>query len=267
MTNKEILQADMLDILFEHRNKLYGAYALRKTYGNRLRLALGIALSIVLLFIIMSFVKNDKNSNKPFDNSNPFIVSEVDIPKEEIKEPPPPPEEARPETAQADHQQIVIAPDTEATEIPDQETITNSEVSNRNSDGEKATDIVQTNTESTGTGETTPKPVEEKEQVLLPPKAPSFPGGPDAWLAFLRRYLQSPEDLEPGQRIEVQVRFLIDVDGTISRPEIIKSGGGAFDKEVLRVLKKMPKWEPAMQNGNYVATPFTQPVIFIGVEQ
>ena len=41
MTNKEILQADMLDILFEHRNKLYGAYALRKTYDRRLAIALG----------------------------------------------------------------------------------------------------------------------------------------------------------------------------------------------------------------------------------
>src|SRR6185503_15681348 len=53
MTNKEILQADMLDILFEHRNKLYGAYALRKTYTHRLSLALGVALSLVLLFVLI----------------------------------------------------------------------------------------------------------------------------------------------------------------------------------------------------------------------
>jgi len=47
MTNKEILQADMLDILFEHRNKIYGAYALRKEYNSRLGTALGIMLSMV----------------------------------------------------------------------------------------------------------------------------------------------------------------------------------------------------------------------------
>src|SRR5689334_8948675 len=57
MTNNQILQADMLDILFEHRNKLYGAYALRKTYSNRLGKALGIALVIALAFIIFSFMK------------------------------------------------------------------------------------------------------------------------------------------------------------------------------------------------------------------
>jgi protein TonB len=65
----------------------------------------------------------------------------------------------------------------------------------------------------------------------------------------LQRILQAPEDIEPGKRIEVQIRFWVDIDGSVSRPEIIKSGGEAFDKEVLRVMKKMPKWEPALQAG------------------
>ena len=66
MTNKEILQADLLDILFEHRNKLYGAYALRKTYSSRLGIALGVALSTVLLFILMFFInkKDERNEQK-----------------------------------------------------------------------------------------------------------------------------------------------------------------------------------------------------------
>jgi len=55
MTNKEILQADLLDILFEHRNKLYGAYALRKTYDRRLAIALGAALLTVLISLAISF--------------------------------------------------------------------------------------------------------------------------------------------------------------------------------------------------------------------
>ena len=83
----------------------------------------------------------------------------------------------------------------------------------------------------------------------------------------MQRYLQAPADVEPGQRIEVHVRFWIDVDGSVSRAEIIKSGGGAFDKEVLRVMKKMPKWEPALQAGRPIAVAYQQPVIFIGEEQ
>ncbi|MBA2746852.1 MAG: energy transducer TonB, partial [Flavisolibacter sp.] len=48
---------------------------------------------------------------------------------------------------------------------------------------------------------------------------------------------------------------------------ILQSGGKAFDAEVIRVLKKMPKWKPAIQNGRPVAVSFSQPVTFVGVEK
>jgi protein TonB len=79
--------------------------------------------------------------------------------------------------------------------------------------------------------------------------------------------LESPADIEPGQRIEVYVRFWVDIDGSVSRSQIIRSGGSDFDNEVLRVLKKMPKWEPALQAGRPIAVAFQQPVIFIGQEE
>ena len=266
MTNKEILQADLLDILFEHRNKLYGAYALRKTYTHRLGLALGVALSTVLLFVFMSFIKNDNKPDGPFKDPNAMVITDVNL-QEKIKEPERPRNEPTPRVAKADHQKIIVGPDNEADEIPDQETISQSEVSNVNTDGKQSDDLAKTKTESEGNGVVVENQQEEIEKPTLPTRPASFPGGTAAWLEFLRRFLQAPEDLDPGQRIEVMVRFQIDVDGKISNPEIIKSGGKSFDKEVLRVLKKMPPWEPAIQNGNYVAVPYTQPVIFIGVEE
>ncbi len=111
------------------------------------------------------------------------------------------------------------------------------------------------------------KEPEQPKQPDLASRPPAFPGGTEAWLEFLKKFLQAPEDLEPGQRIEVQVKFWVGVDGIVSNAEVIKSGGKSFDKEVLRVLKKMPKWEPAIQHGNYVAVAYTQPVIFLGVEE
>src|SRR5215470_4292766 len=62
MTNKEILQADLLDILFEHRNKAYGAYALRKNYNDRLHWALGISLGSVFILIL---ILNHKANSSP----------------------------------------------------------------------------------------------------------------------------------------------------------------------------------------------------------
>jgi len=62
------------------------------------------------------------------------------------------------------------------------------------------------------------------------------------------------------------VRSMVDADGTISKIEVLQSDGDDFRKEVMGVLLEMLKWVPAMQNGRKVATWFTQPVSFIGVE-
>ena len=63
------------------------------------------------------------------------------------------------------------------------------------------------------------------------------------------------------------VRFAVGVDGSITQFEILQSGGTAFDNEVIRVLKKMPKWKPAVQNGQTVSVMFTQPVTFVAYEE
>ena len=264
MTNKEILQADLLDILFEHRNKLYGAYALRKTYSSRLGIALGVALSTVLLFILMSFIKKNDKGDIIRQHESIVKVTPLVLPEDKPKEPEPVKEKPK---AQADYQKIIVVPDNEAdTSIVKNDDLENKIIGNKNIDGDKPNDIVS-KPESSGNGDVVAKEPEKKDEPLGPSREPSFPGGPAAWLTFLQRYLQAPADVEPGQRIEVHVRFWIDVDGNVSRAEIIKSGGSTFDKEVLRVMKKMPKWEPALQAGRPIAVAYQQPVIFIGQEE
>jgi len=267
MTNKEILQADMLDILFEHRNKLYGAYALRKTYSSRLGKSLGLALGIAFAFICFSFIKAKKNNNGVRIDSGAMVITDVNLDKQEVKEEIKPKE--KPPKATADYNKIVVVPDDKADkELPDMNKVSESIIGNENTDGEVddgTTPQVVENNGDNGKGKE-----ESKEQVVqpdLPTRGPEFPGGDAAWIAFLRRYLQAPEDLEPGQRVEVVVQFWVDIDGSVSRTAVIKSGGSSFDKEVLRVIKKMPKWQPALQHGNPVAVPYSQPVTFMGVEQ
>jgi len=65
----------------------------------------------------------------------------------------------------------------------------------------------------------------------------------------------------------VQIRFKVDKDGMVSTLEILASGGSEFDNEVARVCKKMPRWNPAIQNGINVPVSYVLPVTFIGVEQ
>jgi protein TonB len=267
MTNKEILQASMLDILFEHRNKLYGAYALRKNYSNRLGLALGVALSTVLLFVFMSFINGSKNGGPDNNDDRSMILTQIEIPVEKPKEIEKPKELPKPAAAEVDYQKILVVPDEEADpEMPTTDDIEKANIDDENRSGEKPDGLADTTTKSNETGSAIYVEPTEPEPNL-PSRQPSFPGGPEKWLEFLQRYLQAPESLDPGQRVEVQVRFWVDVDGSVSKAEIIKSGGSSFDREVLRVMKKMPRWEPAMQKGKFVAVAYQQPVTFLGVEE
>jgi protein TonB len=107
----------------------------------------------------------------------------------------------------------------------------------------------------------------EVPKEIKPDKQPQFPGGMQAWAAFLNGNLHAPQDLENGEKRTVNIRFHVDVDGVITNFQVIQSGGAAFDNEVIRVLKRMPKWMPALQAGKPVAVSFTQPVTFVRAEE
>jgi protein TonB len=83
---------------------------------------------------------------------------------------------------------------------------------------------------------------------------------------FLSKYLNTPAALEAGEKKVVRIRFKVDKDGSVNSFEIVASGGGEYDNEVVRVCKKMPKWIPGIQNGVNVPVNYILPVTFIGIE-
>jgi periplasmic protein TonB len=104
-------------------------------------------------------------------------------------------------------------------------------------------------------------------QPILRNSSPEFPGGQEALMKFLSRNLDTPDELESGDKKMVRARFKVDVDGRVSLVEIVQTGGALFDKEVIRVCKKMPRWKPAIQNGEAVPMSYVLPVTFLGVDQ
>jgi periplasmic protein TonB len=92
---------------------------------------------------------------------------------------------------------------------------------------------------------------------------PEFPGGESELYSFLSKNLEYPE-LAQKNRIEgkIAVRFVVDIDGSISKIEIAKRIGWGCDEEAIRVLKLMPKWKPGKEKGKAVPVYFTLPIMF-----
>ncbi|MEO6328276.1 MAG: TonB family protein, partial [Ginsengibacter sp.] len=104
--------------------------------------------------------------------------------------------------------------------------------------------------------------VDREVPVNNPEILPQFPGGFNALIKFLRKNLNTPQELQQGEGITVKVRFIVNYNGQLMGFDVIKSGGEPFDNEVIRVLKKMPEWIPGKTNGENVSVYFIVPVKF-----
>lgn len=256
MTSEQILRSDVLDIVFENRNKSYGAYELRKCYPKRLATAALSSISVIGLALFFFSPHYKGTSIQPsFKEDTGMVVHTFRIPPET---PPPPPPRHTPTAAtapQIQHVTIRIAEDPDMTDVPERGALAGRVIAGTTADGDPAA-LPQV-----------PVPAAEEvepaaaAQPFVPSYiAPEFPGGLSAWMYFLNRHLQVPESLGGGEKKSLIVRFLVGTDGSVSGLEVVTSAGAAFDSEVIRVLKKMPRWKPALQNGQPVARTFTQPV-------
>jgi len=265
MTSNEILKADVLDIVFDNRNKNYGAYVLRKYYNNRLLIAMSGMFGVVLILVLIVLL-NPEARQAVAAVINPDVVTVQTLPEPPIEEPQPvePPRQ----NVHTEHytNQIEIVPDNVATDMPELNVLDDAAFSDHHEDGPSMVGVQQPpSTQNAGTEIAVAK---EPEPTPPAPSTPAaFPGGLEKWMQFLSRNLNTPGELEAGQKRNVLVRFTVGEDGSVTQFEIVQSGGEAFDKEVLRVLKKMPKWKPAIQNGRPVSVLFTQPVTFVAMEE
>lgn len=108
-------------------------------------------------------------------------------------------------------------------------------------------------------------PVSDEEEIFTAvEQKPEFPGGQGALMKWLSQNVRYPETAQQdGIQGRAVVKLLIEKDGTISNAEIARSTDNeALDKEALRVVKKMPKWQPALNNGIAVRSYYMLPVTF-----
>ena len=270
METNKILSADLLDILFEGKNKEYGAYELRKTYNKRITLALIITAVIALLIFVGSVVaKNieDNNSTKLLEVKD---LSLEQVQKEDKPLPPPPPPLKLPPPPPIQTIQFTppkIVKDEEVVKPPVENVkIEEAKVDVKTVEGTKDVGIVA-------------PPVEEKSQAIEAPKVvaaeedkvftkveieASFPGGDAGWSRYVKKEIESHIDelTEAGQSGQCRVRFIVSKDGTVSDVVALTMKGSKLAEIAENAIRKGPKWTPAEQNGRHVNAYREQPVTF-----
>jgi protein TonB len=270
MDVNKIMSADLLDIVFEGRNKDYGAYELRKTYNKRLAIAIiSMTAIIVLLFVGYLLANNFGDQEK----SKEMVVQDVELEniKEEIpEEPPPPPPPKPPDPPKVEMTKFTppkIVKDEEVKEDekpPEVEKLEDTKISIVNQEGVKDLGIVAPPIDDGKGVVEAPKKVEEDYDKTFTKVEieSSYPGGQGAWARYLNKSLRYPQEaIDQEIQGTVVVQFIVDKEGNVSEVEAI-SGAKELHAEAIRVIKKSGKWQPAVQNGRQVKSYKKQPIVF-----
>lgn len=273
MDVNKILNADVLDIIFDGRNKAYGAYELRKTYSKRMTVALAATATLLVLFFVGTVLASSFNNK---DKKTEMVVQDVELeaikqeePKVEPPPPPPPPPPVEPpkvEMAKFTPPKIVKDEEVKEDEKPPEvEKLEETKIGTINQEGIKDEGIVAPPVSDEGKGVVeAPKKVEEDWDKTFTKVEieSSYPGGAGAWQRYLNKSLRYPQEAIDNEiQGTVVVQFIVDKEGNVSDVQAI-SGPNELRDEAARVIKKSGKWTPAVQNGRQVKSYKKQPITF-----
>ena len=257
------------EIVFEHRNKEYGAYDLRHTYPKMLTKSFLIGTAVFLVaslspFIYMKIQQMNEKDKTEVDAKLVEILDEqpiIEQPKEEEPPPPPPPkEEEKQEVIQNVVPEPKRAPKIETPPPPitkQLETTTGLQ----NQEGVKTPSYTPPPPPpSTGKSTTAEVKVNTNEVYESVDQSAEYPGG----LNGVRKYIADNVDtsnLEGEGQLTVKLKFIVERDGTVSDVKVTqKSGNSDFDSETIRVVKRLKKWAPAKKNGENVRSYYSIPI-------
>lgn len=270
MEKQNILTADVLDILFDGRNKDYGAYDLRKTYNRRMYKA----LASVFLFAGLCYggyvlANVNKSKARILEVSGICKLEQIQPPPEEQ---PKPIEPVKPKVAEVKTVVLVtpkIAPDElvpEDAPIPDVDAIDKAKIGSVRSDGDDFDGEVGPANDGNEKGiVATPQKLDDDDNGFVPVEIEAeYPGGINAWRRYLTSSLEKnyPQDaIDNSVQGTVYVQFIVDAEGNVSNVEAV-SGPEELKPAAVAVIKKSGKWTPAFQNKRHVKSYKRQPIVF-----
>ena len=207
-------------------------------------LLIGAILTLSVLFVGFEWSERDKKVTT--DTGLQEVVFEEEIipitEQEQPKQAPPPPEAPKVE---------------EVLEIMDNDSEVEESTIQASDDTQAAVEVKYTPVE------VEEEEVDEQEIFTVVEEMPSFPGGMGECMKFLSKNINYPSiSQENGVQGRVIVQFVVNRDGSIVDPVVVRGVDPYLDKEALRVISTMPKWKPGKQRGKAVRVKYTVPVMF-----
>ena len=276
MDANKILGADLVDLIFDGRNKSYGAYELRTGYNKRLRNALLLTVAFALLILLLSFISSlDLGSKKGQVQIKEVQLEEIkqDEPLEPPPPPPPkPPEPPKVEMAKFTPPKVVKDEDVKEDEKPPEvEKLEDTKIGTVNQDGAKDEGIVAPPVESS----VIEAPKDDYDKIFTKVEIDAeFPGGTNGWTRYVTREIERNIDelQDDGRSGTVVVLFIVDNEGGVSEVRALPCGeagvgnclppNSKLAEIAVNAIRKGPKWKPAVQNGRKVKAYRRQPVTF-----
>lgn len=282
--NVDLTSKEWRDIVFSNKNKEFGAYQLRVKSDKRHNMAVLYTLIglVIVLFLIFGYSKySDYQAEKAAleakekaEKMSQAILEQVEETPEEDEEIEEQkfeqPEVVVPEEVLATVQVTQIAivdADKVKNEVMDMETQQEDNTARGvvNQEGSDDADKFKAVQEQVVVKEPEPEVQKPKEeQIFVAVEQPAeFPGGMAALMRWLNNNMRYPEAAQQNDiQGRVIVNFVVEKDGSIANVKIAKGVDKDLDREALRVVKKMPKWQPGKNNGVAVRSYFNLPVTF-----
>ncbi|MCS7028270.1 MAG: energy transducer TonB [Bacteroidia bacterium] len=264
----DIFAESWVDIVFTGRNKAYGAYDLRRNYNRNLMIGLALALVIFILGFLTPKIAALIKASLP--EKKQMVITEVNLeaPPSLNEELPPPPPPVEPPPPVKNTIRFTI-PEIKKEEVNDPPPAI--EEIEKDVEAGKKTQVGDNNAV---VDEVVEEPKKEEKQVIqeevdntvytIIQKMPQFPGGEAAMMKFISENIKYPPMAkEAGIKGTVIVTFIVDREGNVTNPQVLKGIGGGCDEEALRVIKMMPKWSPGEQNGKKVLVKINVPIRFV----
>lgn len=243
------------DIVFENRNKEYGAYDIRRRYSRTMAISMIVGIVIILTAAIVPYIRAKNIALVKARDANEVIAEMAnDLNQEEAAPPPPPP--PPPPTEQ---QTVVkyVAPVVVDSIKPEDASqfMTADDVAETVVDAEVVEVIEQVQEEIQ---EEAPQ-----EVFVVVEEMPSFPGGDTELFKFIYDNIKYPElAKENNIQGKVILRFCVTYKGTVDQVSVVRGVDPSLDQEAIRVIKMLPLWKPGKQGGKPVNVWYSVPISF-----